>query len=244
MKKLTFIALAGGISVAVATGVVSKESGTATKIPNISKFDFYILATQWIPGWCEVGTGQSGASLDLMKACQQQASSPLMFHGLWPENNNGTYPSDCAKVPDIDTSKLDFSNPYLSYLSNASAFINHEWSKHGTCSNFYDSGSETAKQNAYYQNLNKYFQTGIKQYQQIKLPTFMLQMSVKDVQQQIHKLNQHIPADSIMVMCDSNNNDERYMTGLWFCSNKTADKFISCPESVSKNACSGNILTR
>jgi ribonuclease T2 len=167
-----------------------------------------------------------------------------MFHGLWPENNDGSYPSSCSDVPSLDKDKLTFANPFVNYLSNANTFLNHEWSKHGTCSTHYLKNEESSNPQAYYRGVNRYFEGALAQYRQIKLPTFMLQITVSELQQQVHKRNPQIPLNSIMVMCDGNVQDEKYLTGLWFCSDKVSNKFIPCPAAVTKNACSGTILTR
>ncbi len=240
MKKLICLGLVGGVVFwNTLASADNKHSSAYTK----NKFDFYILSTQWIPGWCAVGTGKSGAELDDTHACQQQVSQPLMYHGLWPENSNGTYPADCSAVPPLNTAKLSFSNPFDSYLSNSASFLNHEWSKHGTCSNYYYAGLESASEQEYYQQVNHYFSKSIALYKEINLATFSFKLSAESVQQQIHNLNPQIPIKSIMVMCDRDN-DAQFMTGLWFCVNKSTDKFINCPSILLKTSCKGRLLTR
>ncbi|GMN26760.1 hypothetical protein TIFTF001_050434 [Ficus carica] len=64
------------------------------------------------------------------------------IHGLWPNFNNGSYPSDCdpnnhyneAEISDL-ISCMQKEWPSLSCPScNGSTFWAHEWNKHGTCS--------------------------------------------------------------------------------------------------------------
>jgi ribonuclease T2 len=50
------------------------------------------------------------------------------LHGLWPQNNNGTYPQDCSNAPGpADPSQYSdiYPDPGL---------LEHEWKTHGTCS--------------------------------------------------------------------------------------------------------------
>lgn len=240
MKKFIWLGLAGGI---IFWNTLASADNKYSNAYAKNKFDFYILSTQWIPGWCAVGTGKSGADLDETHACQQQVSQPLMYHGLWPENSNGTYPADCSAVPELNTAKLSFNNPFSSYLSNVDSFINHEWSKHGTCSSYYYAGLESVNEREYYQQVNNYFTKSIALYKNISLATFNFKSSAESIQQQIHRLNPQIPVKSIMVMCDKDQNTQ-FLTGLWFCVSKSDNKFINCPNALLKSSCNGTLLTR
>ena len=67
--------------------------------------------------------------------CSIQGTSPecaarpgFILHGLWTQNNDGTYPVFCSEAPAPANlaQSLDIT-PDLSLLQ-------HEWAKHGTCS--------------------------------------------------------------------------------------------------------------
>ena len=245
MKKFIITTAFACIGIAFAGNTLLNQNDCLNASNNNShKFDFYLLATQWIPGWCVVGTGKSGVALDNGRACQQQASNPLMYHGLWPENNDGSYPLSCSTVGQLDTTQLTFANPFNDYLSNPQAFLDHEWAKHGTCSNYFTSGMESSDQSEYYRQVNHYFSSSIYLYQQIKLPTFALQISVANLRKQIHSLNPQILDDSIVVSCTKDLAKQQYFTGLWFCINKNLNKYTSCPANLLKAACKGVVLTR
>ncbi len=83
----------------------------------VGRFDYYLLDMVPGPEFClikDVGTG-----------CRPQAG--FVVHGLWPQNNNDTWPQFCSKAEagvDLHTS-LDVT-PNL-------ALLQHEWDKHGTC---------------------------------------------------------------------------------------------------------------
>jgi ribonuclease I len=244
MKKASIRLLIGGFVIALLGRNLANAAAKTEVVQFNNKFDFYLLATQWIPGWCEVGSGQSGAIIDNLRACQQQVNRPLMFHGVWPENNDGSYPSFCSLVPKLDPTKLTFANPFKNYLSNANDFLDHEWNKHGTCSNHYSSGLEHNNSNEYYTQINLYFTQGLNLYQKIQIPTLDLELKTTELQAIINKENSQIPSDAILVMCDSDHHQQQYLTGLWFCTNKAQDKFIPCPLPLQKNACTGTVITR
>lgn len=244
MKKASIRLLIGGFVIALLGRNLANAAAKTEVVQFNNKFDFYLLATQWIPGWCEVGSGQSGAIIDNLRACQQQVNRPLMFHGVWPENNDGSYPSFCSLVPKLDPTKLTFANPFKNYLSNANDFLNHEWSKHGTCSNRYSSGLEHNNSNEYYTQINLYFTHGLNLYQKIQIPTLALELTTNELQAIVNKENSQIPSDAILIMCDRDHHQQQYLTGLWFCTNKAQDKFIPCPLPLQKNACTGTLITR
>lgn len=88
------------------------------------QFDFYLLDLVPGPRFCEIK--------DVGPACQPQTG--LVVHGLWPQNNDDTWPQFCSNrshETDLHGS-LDLT-PDLHLLQ-------HEWDKHGTCTGL--SGAE------------------------------------------------------------------------------------------------------
>lgn len=83
------------------------------------QFDYYVLTLTWVPSFCATHHDP------------QECGHGLTFalHGLWPENENGDYPSSCtheALTPALVSENQGiYASPTL---------IQHEWSKHGTCS--------------------------------------------------------------------------------------------------------------
>jgi len=82
-------------------------------------FDFYMIVLQWDP---------------------KMSTSMFTIHGLWPENKNGSYPENCAG-PKFDSSIITDLIPTLNKVwpsnnGNNGVFWQHEWEKHGTCSEF------------------------------------------------------------------------------------------------------------
>ncbi|KAI8527704.1 hypothetical protein RHMOL_Rhmol12G0095600 [Rhododendron molle] len=98
-------------------------------------FDFFYFVQQWPGSYCD--TRQS--------CCYPETGKPdedFGIHGLWPNYNDGTYPSSCdrsnyfdeSKISDL-LSRLEKDWPTLACPSgDGIKFWGHEWNKHGTCS--------------------------------------------------------------------------------------------------------------
>src|SRR5207302_3691783 len=59
---------------------------------------------------------------------QCSARPGFIVHGLWPQNNDGTYPENCVGMPAPPNAPA-----YLNLMPDVN-LINHEWRAHGTCS--------------------------------------------------------------------------------------------------------------
>jgi ribonuclease T2 len=82
------------------------------------EFDYYLLVLSWSPEFCH---GKPSAA-----QCKQHRN--FVLHGLWPQNNDGSYPASCktTQPAPTDLSKIKQIMP--------SDIVAHEWQKHGTCS--------------------------------------------------------------------------------------------------------------
>ncbi|CAK9135482.1 unnamed protein product [Ilex paraguariensis] len=98
-------------------------------------FDFYYIVQMWPGSYCD--TRQS--------CCYPKTGKPaedFSIHGLWPNYNDGKYPQNCDRGNYFDESKIsDLSSrlvkdwPTLACPSgDGFKFWEHEWEKHGTCS--------------------------------------------------------------------------------------------------------------
>ena len=82
------------------------------------KFDFYLLDMPWGPEFCNIA--------DTSAQCHSPSS--FVVHGLWPQNNDGTYPVFCSHEAGPANPRQNFDiTPDMQLLA-------HEWAKHGTCS--------------------------------------------------------------------------------------------------------------
>ncbi|XP_028804924.1 ribonuclease 1-like [Neltuma alba] len=98
-------------------------------------FDFFYFVQQWPGSYC-----------DTQKSCcyptTGKPEADFGIHGLWPNYNDGSYPSNCdssnsfkqSEISDL-TNSLQKDWPTLACPSgNGIQFWSHEWEKHGTCS--------------------------------------------------------------------------------------------------------------
>lgn len=98
----------------------------------IYAFDYYIFSNTWRPEFCRLNPSK----------CVSNKIQPFFsIHGLWPQNNNGSYPSFCKPCEEFSLQKISqLKNKLLQYWSDTQksidyTFLQHEWEKHGCCSN-------------------------------------------------------------------------------------------------------------
>jgi ribonuclease T2 len=126
---LLFAAVAGLLGVVLG-------GGSAEQPGSSPRFDFYLLALTLEPAFCADGNERLRQCQTLDR--QRFARTPLVIHGLWPENRaSRSYPSDCAGP------KLWLEAPLRAELWRwmpglESGLDRHEWRKHGTCSGLDD----------------------------------------------------------------------------------------------------------
>ncbi|WP_338620967.1 hypothetical protein [Paludibacterium sp. THUN1379] len=232
---------------AVSLGAVlalSSAVAVAEDVPSGDGFDYYLLSTQWVPGWCQAGSaGKSSATLDQAQACRADVS-PLMFHGLWPERMDGSYPHDCHVVPPLDPQRLTFANPFKPYLANAVEFVDHEWGKHATCTPFYQPGSEQRDPAGYYRKVNQYFGDALARFRQIKVPQLDTVSDIVAIKQKFAELNPQYPAASQFATCDKDAQQNKYLSGVWLCVDKGLNA-MACPAGLTRyENCQGAVMTR
>ncbi|CAI9096591.1 OLC1v1032776C1 [Oldenlandia corymbosa var. corymbosa] len=98
-------------------------------------FDFFYFVQQWPGSYCDTNKG----------CCYPKTGKPAAdfgIHGLWPNYKDGSYPSNCDPQAPFNPSEIrDLSSriqkdwPTLACPSgDGLAFWEHEWTKHGTCS--------------------------------------------------------------------------------------------------------------
>lgn len=108
-----------GAVVLLALSRVPPQAFKAAVQDRSADFDYYILALTWSPGFCATHndpiqcTGEEG----------------FVLHGLWPEFEGQGYPTACRTEPLSETVRRRYVELYPS-----PTLIDHEWSKHGTCS--------------------------------------------------------------------------------------------------------------
>ncbi|KAI4356245.1 hypothetical protein L6164_000279 [Bauhinia variegata] len=115
--------------------LIEKVDGNREGELNIREFDYFKLALQWPGTFCK-----STRHCCSKNACCRGSNAPTEFtiHGLWPDYNDGTWPSCCSRS-DFDPKEIstlvDGLEKYWPTLSCSSPSKCHGGrEKHGTCS--------------------------------------------------------------------------------------------------------------
>jgi ribonuclease T2 len=129
MRRVISLVLAGWLAATGCKGPGPSTGATGAKagLPQAARpraagssanFDYYLLNLSWSPEYCHSHP----------TAAECAAHSTFVLHGLWPENNDGSYPENCSNAPGpADPSQYSDIYPDPSLLE-------HEWQTHGTCS--------------------------------------------------------------------------------------------------------------
>jgi ribonuclease T2 len=154
-------------------------------------FDFYLLTLSWSPEFCATHSSSSECS-----------SHPgFVVHGMWPQNNNGTFPENCSNAAGP-------ANPqqYLNLIPTVS-LIQHEWTTHGTCSGL--------APDTYFTSIGTAFQA-------VKIPSAFVHVGQAEtlapsaIIGQFAAANPGWPQGSITLSCGNN-----YLTAVAVCLSKT-----------------------
>jgi ribonuclease T2 len=155
------------------------------------QFDFYLFTLSWSPEYCYSHSSSS-----------ECASHPgFVVHGMWPQNNDGTYPENCSNAAGP-------SNPqqYTDVIPTVS-LINHEWTTHGTCSGLAPDAYFTAMRSAF---------------QAVKIPaaftnvTQQTSLAPSAIISDFATANPSWPSGSIALSCGKN-----YLTAVEVCLTKS-----------------------
>ncbi len=194
---LACLLTAGCRSHAVASMRSEAESKTAQTTG--TGFDYYLLNLSWSPEYCY--------SHPSAVECAEHAT--FVLHGLWPENNDGTYPENCSNTPGpADTAQYQdlYPDPGL---------LNHEWRTHGTCSGL---------------SADAFFTTARTAYRTLKIPPALENLKVQtsmtpeDILRLFTESNPNISRESFVLSCGNN-----YMTAIEVCLDKEL-RPISCQQ--------------
>jgi ribonuclease T2 len=168
----------------------SAASAHANPQPVGSGFDYYLLNLSWSPEFC----------YSHPTATECAAHSTFVLHGLWPENNDGSYPENCSNAPGpVDPAQL-------SDLYPDQGLMMHEWRTHGTCSGL---------------SAEAYFATVRAARKQVKIPPQLANLSAQtamppeDIMGLFAQSNPGIPRASLALSCGHN-----YLTAIEVCLDK------------------------
>lgn len=106
-----------GSTDSIASSGMGREPATAGTGAVGQPYDFYVLNLSWSPEYCQTNPGAV--------ECSQHLG--FVVHGLWPQNNDGTYPRNCGRRPG-PTTNADWQG-----LFPTASLAQHEWVTHGVC---------------------------------------------------------------------------------------------------------------
>ncbi len=156
-----------------------------------ASFDFYLLNLSWSPEFCHSHP----------TAAECAAHSTFVLHGMWPQNNDGTYPQNCSTAPGpADPSQYSDIYPDPSLLQ-------HEWATHGTCSGLAP---------------DDYFSAARKAFRAVAIPsqlsglTAQTSMPPDQIVELFTASNSQVPASALAVSCVGN-----YLTAVEECLDKS-----------------------
>jgi len=163
----------------------TKDPGTTATIDaggNASNFDFYLLALSWAPEFCASHPQDKSSS-----ECDPSRHYGFVVHGLWPQNNDSTYPVSCSNASPV---AVDVVRQMLTIMPDR-GLIQHEWAVHGTCSGL------TSRE--YFSLIQQAFRT-VKIPDDYQHPGQAVQASPADIEQKFASAN-GAPADAFRVSC-------------------------------------------
>jgi ribonuclease T2 len=151
-------------------------------------FDFYLLNLSWAPAYCANNSGNTTSS-----ECDPAHHFGFVVHGLWPENNNGSYPQNCGAASPVSQAIVQ----QMLVIMPSQSLIQHEWAKHGTCTGL-------AAQDYFNQIQTAFHQVQIPP--EYRNPTSAVTASPGEIEQKFATAN-NAPAGAFRVVCSKSDLD-------------------------------------
>jgi ribonuclease T2 len=178
------------------------------------RFDFYVLALSWSPGFCALEGDRKGRS-----QCETGAGLGFVVHGLWPQYERG-FPSECGAERNPTSMAMNeardvFPDPGLA---------RHQWRKHGTCSGL---------------SPTDYFRAVRQAREQVTIPEKLIRPTTDLTAQPIvierafAEVNPGLRPDMMSVSCRRG-----VLQEVRICFDRTLRGFRTCPE-VDRSGCRG-----
>ncbi|MFJ2364671.1 ribonuclease [Pseudomonas sp. NPDC087697] len=176
-------------------------------------FDYYLLTLSWSPTFCL--THQNNPQ------CSGKGYG-FVLHGLWPQYAKGGWPESCPPMVPLTSAEQKqgltlFVTPKL---------LQHEWSKHGTCSGLGASG---------YLNVADKAVGAVKIPDKLKPLSTEIYFPAQEIAQMFRQSNPGIPEDGIAIVCSGPELSE-----VRVCLGKDLS-FGSCGKGVKSQCRAGDI---
>lgn len=147
-------------------------------------FDYYLLTLSWAPQFCATHAGNAASS-----ECDPAWHLGFVVHGLWPENDDGSHPQDCAPAQPVAQPTVE----HMLAIMPSRGLIQHEWATHGTCSGL---GAQD-----YFAAIEKAFRQ-VQIPPEYRAPAQAIQSRPADIEQKFAAAN-HAPMGDFRVSCSN-----------------------------------------
>jgi ribonuclease T2 len=146
-----------------------------------SGFDYYLLALSWAPQFCAKSERNSS------QECDPSRHYGSVVHGLWPQNDDGSYPEKCEQSRTVSNETTRQVLPIMP----SRGLIQHEWAEHGTCT-----GLDAP---TYFGQVQQAF-SQLQIPSQYRSPAEPVRASPAEIEQEFADAN-HAPASAFRVAC-------------------------------------------
>ena len=181
-------------------------------------FDFYVLTLSWSPGFCDTGGSERGGD-----QCAVGAGQGFVVHGLWPENNDRPYPSDCDSASYIPGAALRLTHG----VYPAEGLARYEYRKHGTCTGLTPENYFAAV---------KYAREKIVIPPQLQGPREKLDVAPSDIENAFISTNPGLTSANFALGCSRGE-----LTDVRICIPKSLDGFVDC-RKIAGHSCHARSL--
>jgi ribonuclease T2 len=150
-------------------------------------FDYYLVSLSWSPAYCSTHPQDKNQ-------CGGRGFG-FVLHGLWPQKSSGGWPENCPATSEPSRAVIQKTMAFMP----SEKLINHEWTKHGTCSGLTG---------------DQYLELADKAYSAIKIPVAFqapatsIDMSAEKILAAFVQTNPGIAEESLSVKCSKGELEE------------------------------------
>lgn len=209
------------LSLALAAPAHARHRAQSSNDPGV--FDYYALSLSWAPSYCATHPSDPNE-------CATGKKFGFVLHGLWPQFNHG-WPQFCSDEPIPPAVKKQFVGIYPS-----PTLMDHEWTKHGTCSGLGPEG---------YFQLTKRLKDSVQIPADYQAPAQPFRTTGDQLANAFHAANASLPTTAVLAICTGG--DQRYLSEIHICYDKTGAQAIACSDAEQKTArksCGADFLVR
>jgi ribonuclease T2 len=163
------------------------SSSSSSKSNATGDFDYYVVSLSWSPAYCVTHPKDQ-------RQCGGRGFG-FVLHGVWPQKSAGGYPEDCPATSQPSSATVQKTLAFMP----SEKLIQHEWTKHGTCTGL--SGDE-------------YFALADRAYAAIKIPAAFQapdssrNLNADQILGEFASANPNLPTDGITLRCSGNELEE------------------------------------